>query len=79
MLSSTTINTSSVCVHLLTTGQRVDGAPRTINTDFNISATVRLPTSTENGTLVTDGGKWGGWSLYLLNGRLTFSYSYFST
>lgn len=41
---------------------------------WKISAAVNLGTAAESGTVVTQGGRFGGWGLVMLSGKPTFAY-----
>ena len=47
-------------------------APDTKNKDFSIVADVHLPSDSENGVLVTMGGRYSGWVFYLKDGYLKY-------
>jgi arylsulfatase A-like enzyme len=49
-------------------------APNILNRSFKISAEVEVPES-GNGMIVTEGGRWGGYGLYLLKGIPVFDYN----
>lgn len=51
-------------------------APNTINRSFQIAAAINVPDDNASGVIVTHGGRFGGYALYLENGRLKFSYNY---
>jgi len=46
------------------------------NVAHSITAPVRIPPGGANGVILAQGGRFGGWSLYLLDGRPTFSYNW---
>jgi arylsulfatase A-like enzyme len=46
------------------------------NTSFSITADVVVPDHTANGVLVAQGGRFGGWSLYVKDGKPTFHYNF---
>jgi arylsulfatase len=50
-------------------------APNFKNTSFQLNAEVDIPSGGAEGMLVTQGGWFGGFALYLLHGRPTFSYA----
>lgn len=50
-------------------------APRTIGRSFSISADILLPARPAQGVIVTQGGRFGGYSLYLANGKPVFHYN----
>jgi arylsulfatase A-like enzyme len=61
------------------TGENVgipDGnAPSVLNRSFTITAEVEVPQGGGNGMIVTEGGRWGGYGLYLLNGTPVFNFN----
>jgi hypothetical protein len=46
------------------------------NTSFTITADVLIPDQTANGVIVAQGGRFGGWSLYVKNGKPTYHYNF---
>jgi hypothetical protein len=44
-------------------------APNILNRSFKITAEVEVPEGGGNGMIVTEGGRWAGYGLYLLKGR----------
>jgi arylsulfatase A-like enzyme len=50
-------------------------APSIIGRSYKITAEVDVPQGGGNGMLATLGGRWGGWGLYLLNGKPVFGYN----
>jgi arylsulfatase A-like enzyme len=50
-------------------------APNTIGRSYTVTADVEIPQGGGNGMLATLGGRWGGWGLYLLNGKPVFNYN----
>ncbi|MAT91464.1 MAG: arylsulfatase [Halioglobus sp.] len=46
------------------------------NTSFTVEADIETDGSTANGVIVAQGGRFGGWSLYLKDGIPTFIYNY---
>jgi arylsulfatase len=50
-------------------------APSILNKDYNITAEVTVPKSGAEGMIVTLGGRFGGYALYLLKGKPVFSYN----
>jgi arylsulfatase len=45
--------------------------------NYNITADVELPNATTNGVIIALAGRFGGWTLYLKNGKLHHEYNYF--
>jgi arylsulfatase len=52
------------------------GAPPVLDRSFTITAEVEIPASGGDGMLVTDGGRFGGYGLYLLKGKPVFTYNF---
>jgi arylsulfatase A-like enzyme len=51
-------------------------APDIKNKSFHIAADVEIPQSGADGILVTQGGRFGGWGLLVLDGKPMFAYAY---
>ena len=64
-------------VHLLGPhpGIPTGNAPNILNRSFTITADVEVPEGGGDGMLVTEGGRWGGYGLYLLKGQPVFNYN----
>lgn len=52
-------------------------APRVLNRAHSITAEVEMPRDGADGILLTQGGRHNGYALYVLNGRLVYTYNYF--
>lgn len=50
-------------------------APRLLNRSFDIAARVTIPAEGAQGVLIAQGGRFGGYSFYVKDGRLTFHYN----
>ena len=50
-------------------------APDTKNKSFIIGADVEVPAGGAEGVIATQGGRFAGWGLYLLGGKLVFHYN----
>jgi arylsulfatase A-like enzyme len=50
-------------------------APSILNKSFKIGADVEIPAGGAEGILATQGGRFNGWGLYLLKGKLVFHYN----
>jgi arylsulfatase len=50
-------------------------APSILNRSYTITAEVEVPQGSAEGMLVTDGGRFGGYGLYLLKGKPVFTYN----
>jgi arylsulfatase len=48
-----------------------------LSCNYTITADVHLPSSGANGVIITQAGRFGGWSLHMKNGRLMHEYNYF--
>lgn len=47
------------------------------NTNYTITADVEIPKAGANGVIIAQAGKFGGWTLYMKNGKLQHEYNYF--
>ena len=56
-------------------GIPVGNAPSILNKDYTISAEVNIPNRGAEGMIVTMGGRFGGYALYLLKGKPVFVYN----
>ena len=54
------------------TGIRAARAPSLLNTSYTITAEIDVPQGGGEGMIVTDGGRFGGYGLYLLKGKPVF-------
>ena len=52
-----------------------DAAPHTIGHNFTIDADVTLPEGSASGVIIAQGGRFGGYSFYLKDGRPVFYYN----
>jgi arylsulfatase len=50
-------------------------SPSILNKSFSVTAEVDVPASGGDGVLITQGGRFGGWALYLLKGKPVFLYN----
>jgi len=50
-------------------------APDILNRSFTITAEVTVPQGGGHGMIVTEGGRWAGYGLYMLHGRPVFTYN----
>ena len=46
------------------------------NRSFSITAELNIPKNGANGVILTQGGRFGGWSLYMKDGKPEFTYNY---
>jgi arylsulfatase A-like enzyme len=56
-------------------GIPLGNAPSILDKDYTITAEVTIPTGGAEGMIVTLGGRFGGYALYLLKGKPVFSYN----
>jgi hypothetical protein len=56
-------------------GIPIANAPSILNRSFTITADVEVPQDGGDGMIVTEGGRWGGFGLYLLKGKPVFDYN----
>ncbi len=56
-------------------GINSSNAPNILGTSYTITAEVDVPQGGGDGMLVTMGGRWGGYGLYLLKGKPVFDYN----
>ena len=56
-------------------GIPVANAPNILGRNYKMTAEVDVPQGGGNGVIATLGGRWGGWGLYLLNGKPVFNYN----
>ncbi|MFE7505525.1 arylsulfatase [Promicromonospora sp. NPDC057488] len=45
------------------------------NRSFSVTAEVDVPAGTASGVLIAQGGRFGGWCVHVVDGRLTFTYN----
>jgi arylsulfatase len=57
------------------TGIVDNAAPNVLNTSYTITAEINVPDSGAEGVVVTEGGRFGGYALYLLKSRPTFTWN----
>jgi arylsulfatase A-like enzyme len=50
-------------------------SPSILNRSFTITAEVEVPQGGSDGMIVTEGGRWGGYGLYILKGKPVFTYN----
>ena len=50
-------------------------APNLLNTSYTITAEIDVPEGGGEGVIVKDGGRFGGWGLYLLKGKPVFTWN----
>jgi hypothetical protein len=57
------------------TGQPRGTGPSLLNTSYTITADIDVPQGGGEGVIVTDGGRFGGYGLYLLKGKPVFTWN----
>ncbi|MBD2495217.1 arylsulfatase [Nostoc sp. FACHB-280] len=62
-----------------TVGIPEGSAPNLKNRSFNITANVEIPENGAEGVLLTQGGRFAGWSFFLEDGKPTYIYNYANT
>jgi arylsulfatase A-like enzyme len=56
-------------------GIPIGNAPGILNKSYTITAEVEVPAGGGDGMIVTEGGRWGGFGLYVLKGKPVFDYN----
>ena len=51
-------------------------APDTKNKSFTVTADVEIPQGGAEGVLATQGGRFGGWAMFVVNGKPEFAYAF---
>jgi arylsulfatase len=59
----------------VSSGLDVGAAPNVLNKSYTITAEIEVPKGGGNGMVVTLGGRFGGYGLYLLKGKPVFTYN----
>jgi arylsulfatase len=72
---STTTGKSVFTYRGVNPGIATANAPNTIGRSYTITADVDVPQGGGNGMLATIGGRWGGWGLYIVDGKPIFDYN----
>jgi arylsulfatase len=57
------------------TGIPYSAAPNLLNTSYTITATIEVPQGGTEGAIVSNGGRFGGWGLYLAKGKPVFTWN----
>ncbi|MFN3889638.1 MAG: arylsulfatase [Beijerinckiaceae bacterium] len=57
---------------------QANAAPSILNRSFTITADIDVPQGGGNGVIVTQGGRFSGWALYLKDGKPTFTMNLFN-
>jgi len=52
-------------------------SPGLLNTSYTITADIEVPAGGAEGMLMTEGGRFGGWGLYLVKGKPVFTWNFF--
>ncbi|MDM0011670.1 arylsulfatase [Variovorax sp. J22P168] len=72
---STTAGRSVFTYTGMNPGIPVANAPNILGKSYNITADVDIPQGGGKGVLATLGGRWGGWGLYIVDGKPIFDYN----
>jgi arylsulfatase len=66
----------SLTLHPGMTGMTEDAFINVKNRSFSITADLDIPAGGANGVLLVQGGRFGGWSFYLKDGKPAFTYNF---
>jgi len=66
----------SLTLHAGMTGMMEDAFISMKNRSFSVTADLEVPDGGANGVILAQGGRFGGWSLYLKDGKLAFTYNF---
>ncbi|GAB3544693.1 arylsulfatase [Actinopolyspora lacussalsi] len=67
----------SITFHASASRLTEETAPNVKNRSHTLTARIEVPESGADGVLVAQGGRFGGWSLYVHGGRACYAYNYF--
>jgi hypothetical protein len=67
---------TSLTVYEGMTGMMENAFINVKNTSFTIMADVQIPSGGANGVILCQGGRFGGWSLYVKDGKPAFTYNF---
>ncbi|SDK71274.1 arylsulfatase [Actinopolyspora mzabensis] len=67
----------SITFHASASRLTEETAPNVKNRSHTLTARIEVPESGADGVLVAQGGRFGGWSLYVHQGRACYAYNYF--
>ena len=67
---------TSLTVYSGMTGMMENAFINVKNRSFNITADIEVPKTKANGVIICQGGRFGGWTLYLKNARPMFTYNW---
>ncbi|MGC1676405.1 MAG: hypothetical protein WA740_02630 [Candidatus Binataceae bacterium] len=57
-------------------GTDIGNAPSILDKSYTITADIEVPDGGGDGMIVTEGGRFGGYGLYILKGKPTFTYNF---
>ena len=57
------------------TGIPSGAAPNLLNTSYTVTADIEVPAGGASGMVVTEGGRFGGYGFYMLNGKPVFTWN----
>ncbi len=66
----------SLTLHAGMTGMTEDAFINVKNRSFSITADLEIPPGGANGVVVVQGGRFGGWSFYVKDGKLAYTYNF---
>ena len=66
----------SLTVYAGMTGMMENAFINVKNQSMTITADVEIPVGSANGVILCQGGRFGGWSLYVMNGKPAYTYNY---
>jgi arylsulfatase A-like enzyme len=67
---------TSLTVYSGMTGMMESAFINVKNRSYSVTADVEVPKKNANGVIICQGGRFGGWTLFLKNGRPTFTYNW---
>jgi arylsulfatase A-like enzyme len=72
---STTAGKTEFVYRGVNPGIATSNSPSILGRSYTVTADVTVPADGGNGMIVTTGGRWGGWGLYILKGVPVFDYN----
>lgn len=70
---------TSITLHRSMRGIPEDAAPNFKNTSFAVIARITVPEGPANGVLISQGGRFGGWTLYLDSARVVYCHNLYAS
>lgn len=65
----------SITLHPVLPGLREDAAPNVKNRSYSLVASIRIEAEAADGVLIAQGGRFGGWSLYVVDSQVRFCHN----